>query len=228
MRAPAEPASPAEPTAPVEPTSPAEPAPAQPTEPAEPAGEDAINGILQAALDAKAMAEAKAEAQRKMREAMEQAKATAAERIRRSAEGAKRVRELGSGQDDTPSIVSFSSNHHASREDDGRPCADKHSSCRHWARVGECSANAGYMRRACAESCGICAREKDDAAVDGSTGEAYTFNCVDEHPRCLQWAKADECSRNPGFMHSDCPVSCGTCETAERMSRQRVRAGLPP
>jgi len=202
------------------------------SEVAEPAEGSSMDGILQAALEAKAMAAAKADAQQRMRDAMEKAKVAAAERVRRSAAGAKK---MGSAQGKATNVVSFLSDHHSSRASGGS-CVDKHSSCPHWARVGECSINQAYMHRSCAASCGVCERRQEasvtapaePASADSEpTTEADAWKCVDEHPRCAQWAKALECERNPGFMHSDCPVSCGSCETAERMSRLRVAAGLP-
>ena len=35
--------------------------------------------------------------------------------------------------------------------------------------------------------------------------------CVDEDDLCDFWASEGECDANPGYMHSNCPVSCGTC-----------------
>lgn len=36
-------------------------------------------------------------------------------------------------------------------------------------------------------------------------------SCTDQHANCDQWARQNECSRNPLFMHSSCPRSCGSC-----------------
>ncbi|CAI5469056.1 unnamed protein product [Closterium sp. Yama58-4] len=35
--------------------------------------------------------------------------------------------------------------------------------------------------------------------------------CVDESEHCPLWAKAGECEKNPGYMHSSCARSCGKC-----------------
>jgi len=195
-----------------------------------------LDGILQAALEAKAMAAAKADAHERMREAMEKAKAAAADRVRRSAAGAK---QLGAAQGKASNVISFLSDGRSSR---GEGCMDRHSSCKHWARAGECSNNQAYMHRSCADSCGVCERRQvpaegptpDAAATEPASdgkpaeaGEAGEWKCADEHPRCAQWAVVGECERNPDFMRSDCPISCSTCETAERMARLRIAAGLP-
>jgi len=38
--------------------------------------------------------------------------------------------------------------------------------------------------------------------------------CADEHEECERWAAAGECDNNPGFMHTGCAGSCGTCGAA--------------
>ena len=54
-----------------------------------------------------------------------------------------------------------------------------------------------------------------------AAAEAKPFKCTDtQGEHCALWAKAGECESNPGFMHVECAVSCGTCAT------QRER-GLP-
>eukprot|EP01051_Picozoa_sp_SAG22_P017292 SAG22_NODE_2632_length_2354_cov_3.563636_1_plen_399_part_10 len=35
--------------------------------------------------------------------------------------------------------------------------------------------------------------------------------CADTNPECSGWAAAGECESNPGYMGSDCPLSCGIC-----------------
>lgn len=200
---------------------------------------ESLNGLLQAAKDAKAMADAKAAAQARMRDAMARAKANAAERARLAS--AKQQSDAAERQSSAQrAVLDDLDGHHASgaagvegRVEGGEQlCVDKHASCHHWAKVGECTANQLYMSRHCAASCGVCQRaqaevEAEEAAL-AEDGNANSFECVDLHPRCEGWSRVGECERNPGFMHADCPVSCGSCATAERMSRLRVKAGLPP
>jgi hypothetical protein len=39
-------------------------------------------------------------------------------------------------------------------------------------------------------------------------------DCGDTDPNaCANWASSGECTRNPGFMHSSCPSSCGKCNS---------------
>lgn len=52
--------------------------------------------------------------------------------------------------------------------------------------------------------------------------------CEDTRKECNRWARAGECSRNPGFMSASCRLSCGKCgvddeaggETREAAERQ--------
>lgn len=37
-------------------------------------------------------------------------------------------------------------------------CVDKHDTCGHWASIGECDANPGYMHLNCAVSCDSCGK----------------------------------------------------------------------
>ena len=36
--------------------------------------------------------------------------------------------------------------------------------------------------------------------------------CTDQHEGCKGWAQMGECTKNPLFMHSGCPASCGSCD----------------
>ena len=36
-------------------------------------------------------------------------------------------------------------------------------------------------------------------------------SCADRHASCAEWAGADECERNPGFMKAECPRACDSC-----------------
>lgn len=38
-----------------------------------------------------------------------------------------------------------------------------------------------------------------------------TMTCEDEHEDCNQWARRNECRKNPSFMMTNCRKSCGTC-----------------
>ena len=35
--------------------------------------------------------------------------------------------------------------------------------------------------------------------------------CVDEHPRCEDWARLGQCVKSPKFMTHTCRESCGVC-----------------
>ena len=43
--------------------------------------------------------------------------------------------------------------------------------------------------------------------ADADSGPA----CVDEETECAYWKEQGECEANPGYMHSACALSCGTC-----------------
>lgn len=63
---------------------------------------------------------------------------------------------------------------------------------------------------------------KDSGVFESSryTGERPSW-CVDAQPQdCPLWAEGGECERNPGFMHSMCKSSCGTC-VMKRKARER-------
>lgn len=63
---------------------------------------------------------------------------------------------------------------------------------------------------------------KDSGIFESSryTGERPSW-CVDAQPQdCPSWAEGGECERNPGFMHSKCKSSCGTC-VMKRKARER-------
>lgn len=49
------------------------------------------------------------------------------------------------------------------------------------------------------------------AAVLLAAAASAEDECKDEHDTCASWASSGECDRNPGFMHTACPVSCKTC-----------------
>jgi len=37
--------------------------------------------------------------------------------------------------------------------------------------------------------------------------------CQDSHPNCPTWAGWGECENNPGYMYTNCPETCGVCDT---------------
>ncbi|XP_065064807.1 zinc metalloproteinase nas-13-like isoform X3 [Rhopilema esculentum] len=86
----------------------------------------------------------------------------------------------------------------------GNICADRHGSCRNWARRGECRRNPAYMRSNCCRSC-------------GSGG-----SCSDKNSSCGWWARRGECRRNPGYMNINCKKSCGKCST-KKVIKKKVR-----
>ena len=112
------------------------------------------------------------------------------------------------------------------RRDDGalRVCvqgdADRTQRVREWAlREG---AFIGYTETA--RSAGGSGDDipKDSGVFESSryTGERPSW-CVDAQPQdCPLWAEGGECERNPGFMHSMCKSSCGTC-VMKRKARER-------
>ncbi|CAI5500090.1 unnamed protein product [Closterium sp. Naga37s-1] len=59
--------------------------------------------------------------------------------------------------------------------------------------------------------------EEDEEGVGNAGGSSSSSHshppgaCVDESEHCVPWAKAGECEKNPGYMHSSCARSCGKC-----------------
>jgi hypothetical protein len=43
-------------------------------------------------------------------------------------------------------------------------------------------------------------------------GGCDTVGCTDSSVNCTRWAKEKQCDFNPGYMHSHCRKSCGTCD----------------
>ena len=39
--------------------------------------------------------------------------------------------------------------------------------------------------------------------------------CRDTSPSCADWSALDECTKNPGFMLTTCPQSCGSCASPD-------------
>ncbi|CAI5937738.1 unnamed protein product [Closterium sp. NIES-64] len=56
--------------------------------------------------------------------------------------------------------------------------------------------------------------EEEDGGEEGGKVSSHSHPpgaCVDESEHCPLWAKAGECEKNPGYMHSSCARSCGKC-----------------
>ena len=51
-------------------------------------------------------------------------------------------------------------------------------------------------------------------ALSGSNAQPKERPCHDGSADCSNWARAGECAKNPGFMHSTCKLSCGLCQPA--------------
>ena len=77
---------------------------------------------------------------------------------------------------------------------------DHHRSCAHWARIGECAKNPGYMLNKCAKSC----HGKNFAVATKKKFNKHG----DNHQYCASWAKRGECKKNPNYMLKMCAKSC--------------------
>jgi len=51
--------------------------------------------------------------------------------------------------------------------------------------------------------------------------------CENEHPSCGEWADSGECTKNPGYMHSQCRKSCGTCANIDANGNFRPHEEAP-
>ena len=40
--------------------------------------------------------------------------------------------------------------------------------------------------------------------------------CHDGHLDCKKWAESGECTKNPAYMYSVCPLSCNICDKEDR------------
>jgi len=118
-------------------------------------------------------------------------------------------------EDLVTSPVSMTQKPRFPRNGRARPVDDLSKECRKWKSNGGCSLDKDFviskqdplngkilskmmfdfMQGACLKSCGW----------DGRKG------CVDEHPRCSEWAKKAQCILNPNFMSHTCRESCGVC-----------------
>ena len=64
-----------------------------------------------------------------------------------------------------------------------------------------------FARSAQVEECEVTETGEETCRTSSSDME----ECVDKHDLCDFWAGENECDANPGYMHLNCPVSCGTC-----------------
>ena len=71
------------------------------------------------------------------------------------------------------------------------------------------------------------ARRRLQAEASGRTGggtaaaaQSSGLGCDDKDQRCPMWARADECNRNPEFMHKRCARSCNMCRVRLSASRR--------
>ena len=44
-----------------------------------------------------------------------------------------------------------------------------------------------------------------------SSADASSSGCVDSHDNCNYWSTVGECEGNPGYMQTNCKLSCNTC-----------------
>eukprot|EP01036_Dinobryon_divergens_P014838 gene14838-20070_t len=49
------------------------------------------------------------------------------------------------------------------------------------------------------------------ANAQGRPREAVISECKDRHAQCAGFANQGECTRNPGWMIVNCPMSCNSC-----------------
>ena len=95
-----------------------------------------------------------------------------------------------------------------------RGCQDEPDyGCAERAAQGECDSNKGEMLIRCIKSCNVC---RWRSLLDEALG------CDDTHQNCPSWKEAGECTRNPHYMHENCPVACGACTT------KRTSCDRPP
>ena len=67
---------------------------------------------------------------------------------------------------------------------------------------------SNFARGAQVEKCEV-TETGEEICRDSTSSDVK--ECVDKHDLCNFWAGENECDANPGYMHLNCPVSCGTC-----------------
>ena len=104
--------------------------------------------------------------------------------------------------------------------------------CEHWATMGECTKNPGFMKTGCASACERllldtlpaeeCARiwEEGGCARPSTLSQCKT-TCLsrlkptvtdDGEGNCWYWSTDGECEANPVWMKNTCPLSCAKLE----------------
>merc|ERR1719305_415180 len=111
-----------------------------------------------------------------------------------------------------------------------RKCQDASKLCRKWKSNGGCDLDKDiiiskedpyngvvesktmfdFMQTACPQTCDLC----------GDKG------CVDEHPRCPDWARAGMCILAPFFMAHTCRESCGVCGFLSPTNKETQKNGV--
>ncbi|XP_028404131.1 uncharacterized protein LOC114526809 [Dendronephthya gigantea] len=115
--------------------------------------------------------------------------------------------EIGKGYSDTALDDIYIDNGACS----GYECKDSNTNCQHWANNNQCSDNPGYMHLNCRVSCGVCTTPEAAKTTPLPKTTQLPEKCKDDNTNCQQWAKDNQCSDNPGYMHLNCRVSCGLC-----------------
>ena len=117
-------------------------------------------------------------------------------------------------------------------------CLDEDKRCSDWANRGECGRNPQFMLTGCRKSCKSCidlhghtsnsipqiadAQTRREVLKRLFETQKYMHlqakrnietiqRCVNKHAECTHWYILGECSANPTFMDTECPVSCMTC-----------------
>ena len=118
--------------------------------------------------------------------------------------------------------------------------------CEHWATMGECEKNPGFMQTGCASACARllldtlpaeeCARiwEEGGCARPSTLSQCKT-TCLsrlkptvtdDGEGNCWYWSTDGECEANPTFMQRACRASCKLCQPPPKTLAQRMRRAL--
>ncbi|KAL4003423.1 Common central domain of tyrosinase family protein [Acanthocheilonema viteae] len=79
-------------------------------------------------------------------------------------------------------------------------CLNDNPCCSLWARNGECTSNAAYMKMYCRKSCNYC-KSSDDRRN----------GCFDRHISCSQMRLQGKCIQRRQWMAENCQASCGWC-----------------
>jgi hypothetical protein len=80
-------------------------------------------------------------------------------------------------------------------------CRDLSASCPHWAKIGDCKTNVGYMETNCMRSCDVC-------MVPVAVKPPALQSCVDKNPNCAAWRDAGQCKKMATYMRQFCEKTC--------------------